>query len=303
MAQALKDIIKKKKEEPKEEEVKPVETAPTPEEEIKPEEKPSQPVVAIGENTKGMVTLPNGKTYIGLSQAEINEVITGYNEQKNIPSGAVGTTGAISQEQYNLQKQQKRIEEERILKKSKDIAAARGLDLTPADLSLQGIFTRKTGLSEKQRIMQSARILDTAEKTNIEKEVYDEGVTLRQKFASFVEGLPNIRTQTGVIGFNSLINKLTGDTPAEEIVTLQGEIDELMKMAKFYYELGLTGEFNPIEAQAQIDEINMDIQRLESKIRLLINYSPILKSSPQQIEELQKIMINKKLELAGYRLR
>ena len=132
--------------------------------------------------------------------------------------------------------------------------------------------------------------------TQIEKKVYDRGVDNNTKFGAIVEAIP-------IVG--ALVNQYARglvDTPTgtvndlrSQIIKKRKEITQLTKDAKLSPSIRLQSEEN-------LNQIEGDIQKLESRIKLLINYSAQLKTSPEQVDLIEQDIYNTRRFLLSARI-
>lgn len=123
--------------------------------------------------------------------------------------------------------------------------------------------------------------LRTAQLTAIEKQEIEKGLTANEKFGAFVEGIP-------VLG--SLASKYVGgliETPsgnaAEVVRNIRKERRRISNI-----ETNVKLGYLPVEsAQTQVNDIEQNIQRLESRVKLLINNSPELKFNSDNVNTIE----------------
>lgn len=127
----------------------------------------------------------------------------------------------------------------------------------------------------------SPETLKTEAKTEIERQVYEEGVTASEEFGSFVEGIP-------VVG--SLVSKYVNgliETPTGNIDTIMTSLKAERGRATKYETWARTGVISPEVARDNIEQIEAEVQELESRIKLLVNFSPELRYNSDRIRKLQ----------------
>ena len=123
--------------------------------------------------------------------------------------------------------------------------------------------------------------LRTAALTQIEEDVYNEGITASEKFGAFVESIP-------IAG--SLIRKYAGgtiETPTGNVETLVNTIRSERGRATKYETWAKQGELDPDIAFRRIEEVELNVQMLESRIKLLTNYSPELRFNSDGLNKVE----------------
>ena len=133
--------------------------------------------------------------------------------------------------------------------------------------------------------------------TQIERNVFEEGVTASEKFGMLIEGLP-------ILG--GLIGKYVGgliETPRGNIEELRREIKkEKTKLTK-YEAWSTQGIINKNVAIQRSEDMELESQRIESRIKLLINYSPTLQYNTDEISTIQTEILSYRELLQAVKLR
>ena len=146
----------------------------------------------------------------------------------------------------------------------------------------------------------SPEVLRNKALTAIEEKVYKEGATASEKFGLIIEGLP-------IIG--GLIGKYGGgliETPRGNVEQLRKTIKKERTRATKYETWSRTGELKPSVAKEQIEEIERNVQRAESRIKYLIELSPTLQYNTDEIDTIEteilsvrEILLESKLRVAA----
>lgn len=117
--------------------------------------------------------------------------------------------------------------------------------------------------------------------TEIERQEVERGLTLNEKFGEFVEAIPLA---------GSLASKYAGgliETPSENAKQVKANIlKERRRIANI--ETNVKLGYLPVSvAQEQITDIESNVQRLESRMRLLINHSPELRFNSDYVNTVE----------------
>jgi hypothetical protein len=140
-------------------------------------------------------------------------------------------------------------------------------------------------------------ILRNAALTEIEERVYQEGITASEKFGAFVEGIP-------IVG--SLVNKYARDlieTPTGNVDTILRNIKQERARGTKYETWARTGVLDPAVAAQNIEDIGLNIQELESRIKLLINFSPSLRFNSDEVNRIETEILRTREILLESKLR
>jgi hypothetical protein len=136
------------------------------------------------------------------------------------------------------------------------------------------------------------RTLATADLTNVEYQVINEGVDNNLKFGAVIESLP-------IVG--SLVNKYARgliNTPSGQIDDLSSQLIPLRKQAVNYQAIAKLSPTLRQQALNNIEEIELQIQAIESKIRLTANYSAEARANPEKLDLIELNLKNTRLALA-----
>jgi len=154
-------------------------------------------------------------------------------------------------------------------------------------------FLQKLGFAGEELQPEELR---TAALTEIERQVYEQGISDSEAFGILIEGIP---------GIGGLVSQYAPglETPGGDIRTMKTTIRKQktrgLKMA-MWAGMGILDAQN---AREQITQIERDIQRLESRIKLLLNYSPSLKSNSDYVNEIEVEILTAKEALLEAKVR
>ena len=115
----------------------------------------------------------------------------------------------------------------------------------------------------------------------IQQKVIKEDLTLAEKFGSFVEAIP-------VVG--NLVNKYASgliETPSGNAATVLGNILNEKERALNTAEMVRSGRLDQTTALNRLDEIENNIVRLEQRLKILGNMSPILRADGDTINKFE----------------
>jgi len=126
----------------------------------------------------------------------------------------------------------------------------------------------------------SPRQLRTLQLTAIERAEIERGLTANEAFGAFVEGVPIIGTL--VAKYAAGLETPTGNA-AEVVNNIRKERKRIANI-----ETNVKLGYLPITAaQEQVKDIELNIQKLESRLRLLINNSPTLKFNSDGVNTIE----------------
>lgn len=137
------------------------------------------------------------------------------------------------------------------------------------------------GIKSSQDLVLTPQDMRTEALSRIEKQEIERGLTANEKFGAFIEGIPLI---------GNLANQFAGgliETPSENAREVKSNIlKEKRRIANI--ETNVKLGYLPVEvAQEQINDIEENIQRLESRIKLLINNSPELRFNSDYVNTVE----------------
>ena len=133
--------------------------------------------------------------------------------------------------------------------------------------------------------------------TQIEADVYAEGTTASEKFGAIVEGIP-------IVG--SLVSKYARgliETPSGNIQTLKTTLRTERSRASKYETWAAQGIIPSGVAQQNIEDIELNVQRLESRIRMLTQISPELKFNSDEVNKIEVEILRTKEVVLGAKAR
>ena len=234
-----------------------------------------------------------GKTFLDLSPSEAEQLIEGKDE--TLDTRSLGTGGgastdiseanklkAIAEAQAQLEEEQ--FPEVRQLdpqdRAGSQLPVIGGIATPITNLILQEMSKTKLGRSLIKQPLTPDQ-LRTAELTEIERRVFQEGVTASEGFGTLIESIH-------IIG--GLVSKYANgliETPSGNIRTIERTIKTERRRATRMATNARTGVLSPEKAREQIDGIERNIQALESRIKLLINFSPQLRFNSDQINKIE----------------
>jgi hypothetical protein len=205
---------------------------------------------------------------------------------ENVKNVLVQTPGTKEYEQAQAVQQQMSFEQDRPIQRDLDpaerpygnVPILGGLLSTAQNLiaqeALNGTFGEKMRKRFEGRDILEPEQLRTEALTEIERQVYQKGLTASEKFGALIEGIPGGK----YLGKWGII-----ETPAGNIQTLKSTIDKEKGRATEIATLASQGLINPLNAEESIQDIEQNVQRLESRIKMLANYSPQLRFDSDEI--------------------
>lgn len=237
---------------------------------------------------QGNIVETKGTTWAGLSEEDVTKQLA--TRGTSIPSGTdVKTDKQVQEEQYqnqvlnNIQAQTDIGYSEAEATNLQPLGRGEAIEKASTQV---GLLQRIT----KEQVMKNALISQA--KSEAEIEVYEQGLTWRQNLASVLEGVPSVSfAGTTVRAFKGI----AGESPSDEVKALKTAIDNLVKNSAKYPSLVQSGSMSPQLARVSLEKDKIVLTQTEAKIRMLINFSPELKSSPSTINDIQTdIIIGKK---------
>ena len=277
---------------------------------------PAQPAQIIRDQNDVPVgiTSPEGVTLTGLSQGQIRELTELYAKRRGLGSSTGETAGVVEQADVKKLKETEKAQQQIIQEQDPELrelnfplkpeekvpAVGAGAAITGRlliDEVISGINKNYgIGLKGGADSRLEPEILQTLAATEVERQVYEEGLTANQKLGAIIEAIPIV----GALA-RKYIKGITL-TPSGEVDDLIAEIDINLNLAKVSVDLSLAGQYDAQQAITSIENTELELQRLESKMKFLIGYSAILQSNPEQVNALElKILLARK-ELLKYKL-
>ena len=256
-------------------------TFPDPREEVAPQQVPK--------GSQVFITTPEGKRVI-----QTPETLAAAQRDIDILGAGVGAKQLIKE-----QEAQRLIEIERERLTAEEVPVRRELspDLVPAETlpvlgGIQGAsrnfvldLYKKAGIEfeddEGNPLLLQPEQLRTAALTRIEQEEISRGLTASERFGSFIEGIP---IAGGLVAkyASGLIE--TPSSNAREVVTNIRKEKRRLSNIETNVKLG----YLPVPvAQEQITDIENNVQRLESRVKLLISESPQLKFNTDAVNTIE----------------
>lgn len=252
--------------------------APTPPPvEFQPDE-PKQPTKVITDEKGRMVGVEtsSGRTLTGLNPSDVRGLVEKEARRGGEIVGAEEFAREEAQRKAVEAEQQRVFEEEQPTRRELDPARTL-LEKTPILGGTLGALANimadiLPGKAEKAVGRQlTPDELRTTALTEIEKQEVEKGLTASEKFGELVEGIP-------VVG--SLASKYAGgliETPSENTQTILKEL-KTEKTRATNVEIKVKDGTLPTSAGLEmINDIDLNIQRMESRIKLLVSRSPELK--------------------------
>lgn len=278
----------------------------------KEEEKPEQPQqtqVPVFRNETGRLsgfTDPiSGKSFFGASQDEVKEFVEKFRLRTETPEGAIEQSQLSQQLRQQQQAQQgveqvlPQLEQQRVFEeplKAKELQAEGGLKgrIVDSPIAREQIFKlgKKRGLDLPftiaegfaKGIGQAGSLLSPELEQQIildevDKQVLAEGSALSSSLGAAVEEIPF---------FGKLARKYAGTikSPSATVDDLLGTLQTTDTSISDQIKYVKTG-VPPSIAINNINRYERDIQVMESKIRLLIMQSAELRSSPEEVNNIQ----------------
>lgn len=246
-------------------------------------------VVEVGETVnapKQTATLPDGRTFFGLSPDEI-ALLAQQEQGRALPEGTA-PAGTAAQAAAIEQERQRLIAEETPVRRELDPTSGflEGLPIVGGIIGLGRTLIgepmkKALGIESKQGLELRPEVMRTAALTEIERQEIERGLTFNEKFGAFVEAIP-------VVG--SLASQYAGgliETPSENAKQVKTNIlKERRRITNI--ETNVKLGYLPVSvAREQIRDINENVQRLESRIRLLVNHSPELKFNSDYVNTVE----------------
>lgn len=254
------------------------------------------------------VTLPDGRTFFGLTPQDINKILQAEENKKQLLAGTqpVGTTALQQQIQNNpLQAQTiPTVQETGFTTTDIPTISKEGIRIGGDEnpylnaISVQGLLNDKNIKSQLQGLsyedfknLQSDDPMINSIKPLIENEYdYDVLVSGGAKISAFGEIVESIP------GVGSLARKYFGNfvrTPSSKVDKVYTEMEEAIQTAESYAEQSNQGNINKSVAIEKINQLNRDINLLQSKLKLISMQSPDLQTNPEEINQMNYEIIQK----------
>jgi len=235
--------------------------------------------------------MKDGNIFLGGSASEIRAALEREAVKTQLPAGIerAGTAQAQAEQEEIVEAERQRlITEETPQRRELDPTVGFG-ERIPILGGLMS-FSRKIlgeplkkalGIKSIQGLELTPEIMRTVALTEIEKQEIERGLTANEKFGAFVEAIPLV---------GSLAQKWAGgliETPSENAREVKSNIlKERRRITNI--ETNVKLGYLPVSvAQEQITDIENNIQRLESRIKLLINNSPELRFNSDYVNTVE----------------
>lgn len=288
---------------------KPATAPPTPVPEKTPMEGGVQPGEVFRDQTGRLagITTPDGRVLLGLSPAEVREHAARFQQQTEVPQGAADPEVRLQQEREQKRQEQIQAEEQALIEGvqpieerelSPEAVAGESIPLIgTAQAALQNTITSVFPKAFRGAKFQTVpELLQNEALTEIEKEVFDKGLTNNEKFGSLIEAIP-------VVG--SLVSTYASgliETPSSNIRDLEAQIEKTEQRAGDFESWVSAGIIKGDQALTIIDGMQDNLQRMESRIKLLTIHSPRLRTNRDKVDEIQIKILRAKERIQKNRL-
>ena len=142
--------------------------------------------------------------------------------------------------------------------------------------------------SELEPLIQNPQTARELALQEIQKEVIKQGTTASENFGAFVEGIP-------LVGKAAASWTKTIETPGENVETILSELDSERERASVLAEKAFTGKLgDPSIAIEQIEKIEENVIKLETRIQVLSRESASLRANSDQINKIEEKILRTK---------
>ena len=260
---------------------------------------------------KGIVN-PEGRVLLNLEEAEVRALAQKFARRQQLPFG--------TQEAQTVQAQQQAEAEQAAL--GEQVPERRELDLEevgegqlekiPIIGGIAASFANVLFQMDKNRVGRGERALfdETLDKSvlqpqelrdkalsMVEKEVFDQGISGADAFGVFIEGIPVIGSLANTYGAGLL------ELPSENIETMKTEIQKVRTKASKYESWTRRSDLDPAILEGYIRKSELNLQRLESRIKMLSNFSSSLRFDSDQINVIETEILTARESLLESRSR
>ncbi len=227
------------------------------------------------------ITLPDGRTFLGLSSEDVERIAAGEQARVSRPEGTapVGTSQAAADvEQAQLELQTTGAPVRRELDPTLEPGETTPV-IGPLKIKIRKAasgflkdtafrnFVEKFNPREQDAFFElQPQELATAALTQIEKNEIEKGLTNSEKFGSFIESL----------GLGGLTN-FAAEKPSENVQTILRRVKTAKTRATNAEIKVKDGTWRQAYGEEVIDGIELEIQAMESRIKLLLQDSPEFK--------------------------
>jgi len=268
------------------------------------------------------VEYPDGKSYLGLTPDMVNELVARWEGKTALPPGArefAATPEETAEEELKTREEEavgflqekgffdettperKELDIERkgfgelpVIGPAAQAIGAKPLIAKEEKLIVNGVEVKRdwlTGIKQKDipTLIQNPETLRELALQEIQKETIAQGTTQSEKFGAIIEGIP-------VIG--SLAAKYARgliETPSGNTETILKEIDSERERAATLAEKIMTGKADDPQAMYnQLEEIEENIIKLETKIQVLSQESAILIADANELNRIEEKILRAK---------
>jgi len=238
-------------------------------------------------------------------------------EQGEITNIDMASQGKLSAKQAQEQKQQQEAQRQQLQERQASIEAPQQQDLQPVtgtplsnvpifgagldvgaqiidqmwnDAPFIGAVRKRAREKLGLPIESSQEILKNQAMTEIERREYEKGLTWSEKTGALIEGL-----HAGGLLRNFGVTSI--ETPTGNIKELEQSISQLTTIVREQERLARRGDLNPQVLAQNIALFEEQIERAEARIRLLINYSPQMRYSSDEVYNMELSLFRAKQNL------
>lgn len=246
---------------------------------------PPPGTIEVGKfGNKEQVILPDGRLLTGLNKKDVEDLRRQTAEETARLEGTapIGTAQAEADKARQLQELQEtgapiRRELDPTLTSGESFPvvgpllakARKALGLSAKSNSVLDLITGKAGDEEFPDLQPEE--LKTAILTEIERREIEAGLTDSEKFGSFVESVPAGELAKYIPGFGD------AEKPSDNVQTILKSLRQLNTRATDIQTKIVTGRLSPRAGTRRLDIIEEELQKGESRMKLLIQNSPELK--------------------------
>jgi len=288
---------------------KPMSIRPEPEPEPEPE-LPTREGGVFRDPRTGRVsgTEIGRRTFLGLSPSEVEALHQQEKTRLALSEGAteISETGKVERESKQFLEEKGFFDETRPEKTELDLPAPVGTGKIPIVGPGMSVFSQvgwsnfvksalgKIGIGtttpeQVQAIIQDPETLREFAIREIQDEVISEGTTAREKFGAFIEAVP-------IVG--NLVSRFADgliEDPKGNVDTIVSEIQSVGTRATNMREKALTGKMgDPYNAYVQLADMEMDLSKMEQRIKLLSLESAKLRANGDAINLIEEKILDAK---------
>jgi len=247
---------------------------------------------------------PEGVVLPGLDRKQMYDLKQLYASRAG--GGALGAPGIVEHEDVQKLQQQKQIKQE--------VMAAeepQPKELSPSEkgykypvppgaggaANVAGLYSiqlmRKYPTFKKLIAKSTEGILEP--ETDIEEMIFNEGINRKELLGAAIEGIPGLGAAARRYA------KGLATSPSGEVDDLREKVNLNVEQAGLAKDRAKNGLKDPQDAIREIETLELDIQKLEAKMKLLIAYSAVLTSSPEEVNNFETELLITKKKLLGYK--